>query len=77
MRPPVGSRRQRQPGHLRVGLEQRPQQPVIGPEVVTPFADAMRLVDGNQGEGNAFREPPEAIGRRPLRRDIDEVELAR
>ena len=44
----VRGRGQREPRHVREGVEQRQQQPVIGPEIVAPFADAMRLVDRDQ-----------------------------
>ena len=44
----VGGRGQRQPRHVAMGVEQRPQQAIVGAEVVAPFADAMRLVDRDQ-----------------------------
>ena len=34
----------RQPGHVRIVVEQWLQLPIVGPEIMAPFADAMRLV---------------------------------
>ena len=48
LRARVGGGGEREPRHLRKGVEQRPEQPVVRPEVVPPFADAMRLVDRDQ-----------------------------
>ena len=44
----VGGRGQRQPRHVGMIVEQRPQLAIVGPEVVAPFADAMRFVDRDQ-----------------------------
>ena len=64
-------------GTSRMRVEQRPQQAIIGAEVVAPFADAMRFVDRDQRQRHAVEQPAETVGRRPLRRDIEQVELAR
>src|SRR5256885_9917297 len=43
--------------------------PVIGPEVMPPFADAMRLVDGDECQVHAANEPPERLARGALGRE--------
>ena len=39
------------------------EQAIFGPELVTPFRDAMRFVDGEETDGNA-RQPAERVGPR-------------
>ncbi len=73
---PVGGRGQRQPRHFGMIVEQRLQLAIVGPEVVTPFADAMGFVDRDQREVHPFDKPPEALESRPLRRNVEQVELA-
>ena len=51
----VGGRGQRQPRHVGEGVEQGQEQPVIGPEIMAPFGDAMRLVDRDQRQRHAAR----------------------
>ena len=73
----VGGRGQRQPRHVGKRVEQRPEQPVIGPEIVAPFADAMRLVDRDQRQRSRARASwRKRLAGRPLRRDVEQVELA-
>ena len=43
---------------------------------MAPFADAMRLVDREQGDVGFVQQALERLGRRPLGRDIEQVELA-
>jgi hypothetical protein len=50
----VGGGRQRQPRHAREALVQRRQAQVFLAEVVSPLADAMRLVDGEQAQPAAL-----------------------
>ena len=73
--PRVGGRGQRQPRHVRPSVEQWPQQPVIGAEIVAPFADAMRFVDRDQRQRRALEQPLEPRRRRPLGRNIEQVQL--
>ena len=72
----IGGRGQRQPGHLRKGIHQRFEQPVIGAEVMPPFADAVRLVDREQAERRGGQQLAEMPRRSALGRDIQKVELA-
>ena len=72
----VGGRGQRQPRHVAMVVEQGAQLAIVGAEVMPPFADAMRLVDRDQRQRHLVDQPPEALGRRPLGRDIEQVELA-
>ena len=73
----VCGRGQRQPRHVRMIVEQRLEHAIVGPEIVPPFADAMRFVDRDQREIHVAYQPPEALGRGAFRRDIEQVELAR
>ena len=68
-------------------LAQLPELDVLGPEVVSPLADAVRLVDGEQGDagraGGAVRavgQPAqpleEALGHERLGGDVQQVEFA-
>ena len=50
--------------------------PVLGPEVVAPFADAMRLVDRDQVDVPALQLGEEAGEHQPLGRDVEEPEFA-
>ena len=72
----VGGRGQRQPRHFAMLVEQRQQQAVVGPEIMAPFGNAMRLVDREQGDVGFLQQPRETLGRRPLGRDVEQVELA-
>jgi hypothetical protein len=73
---PVRGRGEGEAGHARETLQQRPQQPVIRPEIVAPFRDAMRFVDRDQRERHVLQQLAEAVARCPFRRRIEEVELA-
>ena len=55
----------------------RSQLPIVGAEIVAPFADAMRFVDRDQRQRNAADQPAESFAGRALGRDIEQVELAR
>ena len=50
------------------------EAPVGRSKVVTPLADAVRLVDRNQREVESLDQPPERRHREPLRRHEKEVE---
>ncbi len=67
---------EREPRHVRKGIEQRAQQTVIGAEVVPPFGDAMRLVDREQRERGRAQQATEALARGAFGRDIEQVQLA-
>src|SRR5690242_3020942 len=57
-------------------VEEWSQLAIVGAEVMPPLADAMRLIDGDQREFDTIDEPPESVERRPLRRDIEDIEVA-
>ena len=73
----VGGRGQRQPRHLRKGVEQRPQQSIVGPEVVPPFGNAMRLVDREQRQPRLPQQLAKIAVRGAFGRDIEQIEFAR
>ncbi len=49
---------------------------VLGPEVVAPLRDAVGLVDGEQRQRRAVEQTEHPLGHQPLRRDVEQVELA-
>jgi hypothetical protein len=63
---------------LRQQLEDPDQPPVVGPEVVAPVADAVRLVDHEQARAGGDRRQDVGAERRvvePLGRDEEQVDL--
>ena len=75
-RPRVGGCGQREPRHVGIVVEQRAELAIIGPEIVAPFADAMRFVDGDQRQVHAADQTAEGFARRTLRRDVQQVQFA-
>ena len=67
---------EREPRHIGIVIEQGPELAIIGPEIVTPFADAMRFIDRDQREVHAADQPPERVARRALRSDVEQIERA-
>ena len=76
----VGGGGQRDARDGRVALVQGRELQVLGPEVVAPLRDAMRFVDGEQGQLAGFVERIEhgqrAVEQQALGGDVDEVEVA-
>jgi hypothetical protein len=74
----VGGGRQGDARHARPALVQDGKLDVLGAEIVAPLRDAMRFVDGEQGQSCRVRDPVEqgekALGEQALRRDVDQVE---
>ena len=58
-------------------IEQATELAVVGPEIVPPFADAMRLVDGDQRQRRAIEETVKLLAGRALGSDVKQIELAR
>ena len=52
----IGGGGQRQTRHVRERVHQRAQQAIVGTEIVAPFGDAMRLVDGEQAYRRAGQQ---------------------
>ena len=71
-----GGRGQRDPRHVGPALVQHRQRQVVGPEVVAPLGHAVRLVDGEQRDLAAVQQPHRRLGPQPLRRQVEQVELA-
>ena len=74
---PVVSHGQSQARDVRKGIHQRPQQAVIRAEVVAPFGDAMRLVDGEEADRRLRQQLAEMRLARAFGRDVEQVEVAR
>ncbi|GAB1411428.1 hypothetical protein MASR1M97_01640 [Candidatus Desulfobacillus denitrificans] len=76
----VGGGGERDARHLGPALVQEAELEVLRAEVVAPLRDAVRLVDGEEGEAVAggLAELVREVGReQPLRRDVEQVEFAR
>lgn len=71
-----GGRGEGDAGHVRPPLPQHGQGEVVGPEVVAPLGDAVRLVDGEDGDLAAREEVQAAVQAQPLRGQVEQVELA-
>jgi hypothetical protein len=73
-----GSRGGRAGEHARLGMARHElaQRQVLGPEVVAPLADAVRLVDGDERAVEVLEQRAEGGLREPLGRRVDERELA-
>ena len=52
------------------------QLPILRPKIVTPFADTMRLVDGDLDSVPAFGVLEKMFKHQPLRRDIKQPVFA-
>ena len=74
----VGRRRAGHDGHAGEQAAQLPELDVLGAEVVAPLADAVRLVDGEEGDAGleTVDALEEALGHERLGGDVQQVELA-
>ena len=72
----IRGRGQRDARHVRPALVQQRELAVFRAEVVAPLRDAVRLVDGEQGDARALQQRQEARRQQALRRDVEQVELA-
>ncbi len=71
-----GGRGERDARHGGPALVQHRQPQVVGPEVVAPLRHAVRLVDREQRDRAAIEEVERARCTEPLRREVQQVELA-
>ena len=60
--------------HAGIALVQHRELEVLGPEVVAPLRDAVRLVDGEERDAQAVEQREGALAHQPLRRDVEQVE---
>ena len=72
----VGGRGQRDERNAGEEPGKAPELHVLRPEVVSPLADAVRLVDGEQGDGHRVQQVEEAVEHQALGRDVEQVQLA-
>ncbi len=73
----VGGRGERDHRDLREDLAQDAELGVLGPEVVPPLGDAVRLVNGEEGDVEALDPVDETVGKKPLGRHVEELQLPR
>ena len=64
------------PRHAGKQLDQPAQAAIVGPEVVAPLGDAVRLVDGDQAERQLAQPVDHVRLGQALGRDIEQVELS-
>ena len=57
-------------------LLEPPQLAVFGAEIVSPFADAVGFVDGDERDRRLLQEFERAVGHQPLGRQIEQLEPA-
>ncbi len=72
----VRGRRQGDARHAREALVQQRELAIVGPEIVAPLRDAMRLVDREQGDRAAAQQVEEARHGQALGCDVEQVERA-
>ena len=58
-------------------LEGLGEAQVVRPEIVTPLAETVRLIDRDEGDGHALERANEGAAAESLRRDVDELEFPR
>ncbi len=62
-------------GDVRKELWNSGKSEVVGPEIVAPLGDAVRLVDGEEREGDALERLDELRHGKAFRRDVEELDL--
>ena len=72
----VGGGRQRDAWNGRETLREHGQADIFGAEIVSPLRNAVRLVDRKQRDARAGEQGQAARGEQPLRRDVEQIELA-
>src|SRR3546814_12167781 len=60
---PIGRRGEGEAGDVLEAVEQWPQQPIVWPEVMAPFRDALGLVHRDEGEWNWTRSEGVRLGK--------------
>ncbi|MGX1223775.1 hypothetical protein RKD42_005034 [Streptomyces ambofaciens] len=71
-----GRRREGEAGHVRPALAEQRQGEVVGPEVVAPLGDAVRLVDGEEGDLAAGEQVEGGVQAQSLGRQVQQIELS-
>ena len=61
-------------GHVGEAPSKGLEVPVVGPEVVSPLGDAVRLVDGNEADGYGVEERRKGRNREALGRDVEDFD---
>ena len=60
--------------HVRKTVFEHAQAAILRPEVVTPFADAVGLVDGQERQRHLLQKIERPIGEQPLGREIQQLQ---
>ena len=63
--------------HVGVAFVQHRELEVLRPEIVAPLRDAMRFVDGEEGDADPVQQLEGAFPHQALRRDVEQVERSR
>ena len=64
-------------GCIGVAFVQHRELEVLGPEVVAPLRDAVRFVDGEEGDADRVQQREGALTHQAFRRDVEEIERSR
>ncbi len=73
----VSGRGERHHRDMREDLAQDAELGVLGAEVVPPLGDAVRLVNGEEGDVQALDPLDETVGKEPLGGHVEELQLPR
>ena len=68
---------QRDARHVGVAFVQHRELEVLRPEIVPPLGDAVRFVDGEEGDPGPVEQRQRALAHQAFRRDVEEVDRAR
>ena len=71
----VGGGGERNARHRRELIGQPAQTDVLGPKVVSPLRDAVRLVNGNQGQLTAMQQRQTSLGQQTLRGHVQQLQF--
>src|SRR4030095_880523 len=72
----IGRGGQGDAGNLGESFVKQVQLQIFPPEIMSPLGDAVGLVDGEKGQGSCLKEAQEGICHKPLRRDVQEVQIS-
>ena len=71
----VGGGGERNARHRRELIGQPAQTDVLGPKVVSPLRDAVRLVNGDQGQRAAMQQRQTSLGQQTLRGHVQQLQF--
>ena len=70
----IGGGGQGDPRHLRPALVEQGELAILGSKIVAPLRHAVRFVDGEQGDPDAFQQGEETRCQQAFRSDVEQVQ---